>query len=138
MTATALRLTNRETDAWNALPPALREGWTVEAEDGTAYESADVLKIRAGMARFDSYPALRDMVQALADGGAVDTSALGDMPESVLPELCFTVGARGVTALIAALLSAMSTDEDVAALAGLSSIRADILRTNASVTADTL
>ena len=130
----ALYLTAAESEKVRRLPESLLEGWTIEEEAGTAYESADVLRVRAGMARFDTYPALRDMAKTVADGGTIDLGKLHDMPEAVLPELCFTIGARGITVLIAALIAEASTDEDVAAIAGLSSIRRDILRTNASIT----
>lgn len=129
-----LYLTAAESEKVRRLPETLLEGWTIEEETGTAYESADVLRVRAGMARFDTYPALRDMAKAVAEGETIDLSALRTMPEAVLPELCFTIGARGITVLLAGLIAEATTDEDVAGIAGLSSIRRDILRTNASIT----
>ena len=133
-THTTLYLTPAESARFAAFSDALREGWTVEPETGTAYESLDVLKVRAGMARFDSYPALHDLVKNAADTGTLDPSFLARMPESVLPELCFTIGARGITALIAALFAMAADDADIEGIAGLSHIRRDILATNASIT----
>lgn len=128
-----LILTPSEAEKIRTLPAALLEGWNIEHETGTAYESADVLKIRAGMARFDSFPPLRALVQDVAAKKAIDPSVLADMPESVLPELCFTIGAFGVTVLIAALIDSATTDDDLAGIEGLSKIRHDILETNASI-----
>lgn len=133
-TNTTLFLTEPEAAAFVALPESLREGWTVEPETGTAYEDADVLKVRAGMARFDSYPALREYVKESLRTGVVQPPAITELPESVLPELFFTIGAHGVRMLIAAMLSRCETDDDVAGIAGLSHIRRDILETNASIT----
>lgn len=135
MKNTTLRLTDAEMKRWESLPAERTEGWEVEREDGVAYESPDVLKIRAGMARFDSFPALRAVVDAAMHGKKIDLAAVRDMPESVLPELCFTIGAVGMTVLIGALFAELASDEDVAAIAAMTSIRHDILTTNASVTA---
>lgn len=134
MQAHALYLTAAESEKVRRLPESLLEGWAIEEETGTAYESDDVLRIRAGMARFDTFPALRDMAKSAAAGEKIDFSTLRGMPEAALPELCFTIGARGITVLIAGLIANAKSDEDVAGIAGLSSIRRDILRTNASVT----
>lgn len=133
-TNTTLFLTVKESAAFAALPDALREGWMVEKEEGTAYEDMDVLKVRAGMARFETFPALREYVKGIASGGVIEPTTIKDLPESVLPELFFTIGARGVSALIAALLASCDDDGDVAGVAGLSHIRRDILNTNASIT----
>jgi hypothetical protein len=134
MKTTTLYLTDAEMKQWNALPDERRDGWTVEAEILTSYESADVLKVRAGMARFDTFPALRDVVKNSALGQKIDIDSLKGMPEAVLPELCFTIGAVGMSVLIAAMFAQMKTDEDIAAIAGMSTLRHDILSTNASVT----
>jgi hypothetical protein len=65
--------------------------------------------------------------------GKADPTALQNIPESVLPELFFTIGARGVTMLIRVLLDQCSTDQDIEGVVGLSRIRHDILQTNASI-----
>lgn len=132
-TNTTLYLTADESAVFSALPESLREGWTVEPETGTAYEDDDVLKVRAGMARFDSYPELKGLAAQVASGTPLSPSQITKIPESVLPELYFTMGARGVGRLIAMLLRNVKTDEDVEGLAGLTHIRRDILNTNASI-----
>lgn len=132
-TNTTLYLTEAESAEFCALSEGLREGWTVEIETGTAYEDDDVLKVRAGMARFDSYSELRGLAQQVASGTPLTAAQIEKIPESVLPELYFTMGARGVARLIAMLLRNVKTDEDIEGLAGLSHIRHDILATNASI-----
>jgi hypothetical protein len=128
-----LYLTADEKKVFDRLSERLREGWVVEEETGTAYEDATVLKIRAGMARFESQPELHAFVKSAMDSGKVDPSTITTLHPSVLPELFFTIGAHGVTLLMATMLGQMQTDEDILALAGLSSIRHDILATNASI-----
>lgn len=132
-TNTTLFLTAPEAAAFAALPESLREGWTVEPETGTAYEDADVLKVRASMARFDTYPQLKDIARDVLAGKKPEASAYANIPESVLPELYFTIGATGVAILIRILFPAIKADDDVAGLAGLTHIRHDILETNASI-----
>lgn len=128
-----LYLTENEETSFAALPESLREGWVVEREEGTAYEDEEVLKVRAGMARFDSYPELKGLAAQVASGQALSSSQIDKIPESILPELYFTMGARGVGRLIVMLLRNVTTDEDVEGLAGLTHIRHDILHTNASI-----
>ncbi len=132
-TSTILYLTADESTAFLTLSETLREGWTVEPETGTAYEDADVLKVRAGMARFDSYPELKGLASQVAAGTPLTTTQIEKIPESVLPELYFTMGARGVGRLIAMLLRNIQTDEDIEGLAGFTHIRHDILQTNVSI-----
>lgn len=132
-TNTTLYLTADESVVFSALSDALREGWTVEPETGTAYEDEDVLKVRAGMARFESYPELKGLAAQVASGTPLTAAQIAKIPESVLPELYFTMGARGVGRLIAMLVRNVHTDEDIQGLAGLTHIRRDILHTNASI-----
>ena len=134
MKNTTLYLLDAEKEAWDALPDERKEGWTVESETLDSFESIDVLKVRAGMARFDTFPALRQIVKSAAAGQKIDLATLKGMPEAVMPELCVTLGAVGVTSVMSALFGMLKTDKDIAALAGFSSIRHDILKTNASVT----
>lgn len=132
-TNTTLYLTKAESAMFSALPDALREGWTVEEEKGTAYEDADVLKVRASMARFDAFPQLREFVRTVLKGESVDPRSIKDIPQDALPELFFTIGAVGVTHMLCELLPACTNDEDIEGVVGLSHIRRDILNTNASI-----
>lgn len=128
-----LYLTAEEIPLFEKLPAGMRDEWEVKKEEGLAFESFEVLKIRAGMARFDSYPALKELTKKAAAGEKIDAAVFAAIPQSVLPELFFTIGARGISMLIAALLSKVTSDEDIAGVEGLSAIRHDILKTNASI-----
>lgn len=130
---TTLYLLPEEREKFEALPQDLREGWTVEAEVGRAFEDAAVLNVRANMARFESFPELRSFVLEAARTGKADVAAIKSLPESILPELYFTIGARGVTMLMNAVFANVHDDSDIEALAGFSRIRHDILATNASI-----
>lgn len=130
---TTVYLTADEATIFERLPSSVREGWTVEREEGTAYEDVEVLRIRAGMARFESYPALAAAAAGIVRTGTVDATLLRDMPEEMVPELCFTIGARGLSALVVSLLGNVQTDRDVQWLAGMTQIRHQMLETNASI-----
>ena len=132
-TNTTLYLLPEEAAVFAKLSDGLREGWEVKTEVATAFESAEVLKVRASMARFDLVPELKAFVETLMKGGKPDSSKLKSIPESALPEFFFTIGAQGVTALLRVLLAQTKTDNDVKGLAGFSHIRHDILETNASI-----
>jgi hypothetical protein len=132
-TNTTLYLHADEAKAFAALPDALREGWTVEPETGTAYEDADVLRVRAGMARFDGHPELKRMAAQVLAGERLSDAQLKGIPEAILPELYFSIGASGIRILMKTLFPTIATDEDVAGFAGFSQLRHDILATNASI-----
>lgn len=129
-----LYLTAVEREIFAALPKDVIAEWNLEPETGAAYETSDVLRVRAGMARFDSYPELLALTaQAATSGKPIDAGVLAHVPESVLPELYFTIGACGLSAVIPVLLTQVKTDDDLEGVAGLSVARHDILRTNASI-----
>jgi len=127
-----LRLTDSEQKIFDKLSASLREGWKVEREDGTVYETAEELAVRAAMARFDLHPELQKFVEGIRNGN-FDQEIPSDLSEDALQELCFTIGAAGVTALMAILLPRIQTDDDITALASFSQIRRDILKTNEDV-----
>ncbi len=128
-----LYLTPDEQKIFSTLPANLREGWAVETEAGTAYEDDDVLRIRATMFR-SPLPKLKDIaINAIRDKALPDPSFLETIPEGILPELYYTIGARGVLHIIGSLLPKAATDDDIGGLAGLTVIRHDILATNASI-----
>jgi hypothetical protein len=125
-----LFLTPNEQARFGTLPEALRQGRNVEAEASTAYESDEQLEIRRQLASFKDDPATVALAAAIAEGKPA--SEWPEVPKSVLPELYFTIGARGVTAMIGALLNEIADGEDVDLLAALSYIRHELLGTNES------
>jgi hypothetical protein len=130
---TTLFLTASERDRFEALPAMLREGWTVEEEMKPVFETDYELMIRASMADVSVYPELQTILDAARRGEKIDLSSLVEMPDSVIPEVLFAIGARGITVLMDELFANTSTDEDIQSLASFSTFRHDILRANASV-----
>jgi len=127
-----LYLTEGEQQQFACLSESLREGWKMESETGTVYETPEELYVRATMARFDLHPELEAFVEAVRAGN-FDAEIPDDLSEDALQELCFTIGAQGMTSLMTVLFSRIQSDEDLQALASMSMVRHDILKTNADV-----
>ncbi len=130
---TTLFLTVSERRRFDALPAKLKADWTVTDETGTAYETDYELTIRAHMAEVAAFPALKTMIADMRAGKKVDISALGTIPDDMVPEMLFSIGARGISLLIDELLRNVKTDEEVQAIAGFSHFRREILQSNAKV-----
>ncbi|OGJ62752.1 hypothetical protein A3A67_03485 [Candidatus Peribacteria bacterium RIFCSPLOWO2_01_FULL_51_18] len=128
----AIYLNEAEKSLFDKLPESLKEGWQTEEEKGTAYESDEVLKMRRKMASFVDFPQVIKVLVAVEKGETQGLS-LVDIPEGILPELFFTIGARGLEVLIMRLLADAKTDGDLEGLAGLATCRHEILETNSSV-----
>jgi hypothetical protein len=128
-----LYLTKTEQDLFAKLPQELKEGWKVEVENGTAYESDAVIAMRRRMASFEEFPHVQVLVDRVQKGEQLESLTLKDVPETVLPELCFTIGARGLSVLMGALLKEVKSDEDIEGLSGLSVLRHEMLLSNAPV-----
>ena len=105
----------------------------MQEETATSYETPYELMVRANMADLTSFPELASMAKDMAAGNKVDPSTLSDLPDTVIPQVLFAIGARGITILIEELFHVAKTDDDVNALAGFSHFRHDILEANASV-----
>ncbi len=132
MTTTTLYLTAEEKNVFEKLSDSLKEGWTVNEETGTAYETDEDLEIRYRLARFNSYPQLQEMIEKVRNGAATSEQSLENIPKELLPTLYFTMGAKGIAAAISALLTQIQDDEGVKALAVWSMLRHDLLEANAS------
>jgi hypothetical protein len=128
-----LFLSTEERKRFGALSPTLTKGVTVVDETSKAYETTYELMIRANMAEFGSFPAFKKLVEDMKAGKKVDPSSLKDIPEEALPEVMFTIGARGIAVLMDELMGRIADAKDVESLAGLSSLRHDILTSNAQV-----
>ncbi len=130
---TTLFLTVSERRRFDALPEKLKADWTVNDETGTAYETDDELTIRAHMAEVAAFPALKTMIADMRAGKKVDISTLGAIPDDLIPELLFSIGARGISLLIDEMLRNVTMDEEVQAIAGFSHFRRNILESNAKI-----
>jgi hypothetical protein len=123
-----LFLTPDEQTRFGTLPEALRQGRDVETETSTNLESDEQLEIRRQLASFKDDPTAIALADAIAAGKPA--SEWPEVPQAVLPELYFTIGARGVTAMINALLGEIADSEDIDLLAALTFIRHELLGTN--------
>ncbi len=130
-----IHLTQAERTVFDTLPASLREGWEVKAEEGTVYETDYELMVRANMAEVDGFPQLKQMMLDLRSGKAINPSTIGDIPEQLLPEILYSIGARGITIIMEDLMKAAKTDQELLSLAAFSQFRHDILDVNASIRA---
>jgi hypothetical protein len=127
---TTIHLTADEKKAYETIPAALRDGWTVEDETQTSYETDRQLMMRAHMSTLHKYVVVQEMAQHVMDGKGLPS--LGGIPDDLLPEVYFTIGARGVDKLIKLAMQTIKTDEDMEGLASLTMIRHELLLTNAN------
>lgn len=127
-------LTPAEQATYNALQDSLKEGWTVTEESLNCYESERQIVMRHRLADFTAYPQVAVMVERIVSGEEVEHISLSDLPDGVQKEIYFTMGARGVNALMQTLLKEITTDEDVVALAALSAARHKLLEINSTAT----
>jgi len=128
-----LHLTKDEQKLFDALSDSLKEGWEVHDETLTAFESDDVLRIRLSMARLSKFPPTERIIKDVQGGKMPTPDMLDEIPEDILPTFFFTIGAKGVAAMMWILLQKIKDDEDIQGLAALSLIRHDILATNSSI-----
>lgn len=129
----SIHLTTEERSLFDALPPSLTSEWTVEEEKGTAFESPDALKMRAEISPLRRHPLLRAMVDDVRNNKEMDALQLPDLSEEDIAEFLFTIGARGITVFVKALLLRSQNDEDIRLLSTLTGMRHQILEANASV-----
>ncbi len=124
-----LYLSKAEQKLWDAFPEALREGWTVETEKDDGYETDDELRMNTCLTTMHKYQPVQDMLKAATNGKEMSMSLLG-IPDEAALDFFFTIGARGLSNLVATLLTAAFTDTDIAVLAALSAARHEILTVN--------
>ncbi len=126
-----LILTAAERAVYDALPATLKADWKVQTESQTAYETDYQLMVRANMAELEPFPALKKIATDIRAGKQPDLTQVGQIPGEAIPELLFSIGARGITALIGHMLPRATRDEDIRAIAGFTFFRHDILKANA-------
>lgn len=132
--AATLYLTAQEQKVFGLLPDNLQEGWTIENETGTHYESVRQIAMRYQMADFSAYPELQSVAEIMKQGKDLSSFSLDDVPPEALKELFFVMGARGVNSLVQTLIHELKNDADVEALSALSNVRHELLSINSSAT----
>lgn len=121
-----------EMAALQAFPADTLTGWTITPETLTSFETDRQIWIRANMAEFKSAPELHNLVIDVLAGKTINPTPLKQLPDELIPELLFTIGARGMTQIIAALLLEPPTKELIGSIAGFSQLRHDVLEANAA------
>ncbi|MDB4978219.1 MAG: hypothetical protein JWM56_405 [Candidatus Peribacteria bacterium] len=129
-----LYLTTDEQTAFKALPADLQEGWEVETETATDYESLRQIKMRYYLADFSHVPEVKAIADRIANNEPIGDLSLGNIPANIQKELYFTLGARGVKALIETLVHEIASDDDIEALSTLSIVRHKLLEINSTST----
>lgn len=129
-----LFLTADEERQLRTAAPGLCADLKVTREDGVShYEDADELKMRFSMASFPSEPEFSSILPALQAGKIPDIPFPKFTP-AFEQEFYFTIGARGVAAIMQSFLPGVSTIDDLEALAAFSKTRHELLNMNTSTT----
>lgn len=132
-THTTLMLTSDEADAFARLSDDLREGWTVEPVGTLHEETTEELSFRLRMAHVND-PTLRAMIDGLkasADpAAAAVTLDFASLSREALGELCFVLGVRALSAMIAHVIATADSDADLDGLVGLTYLRSALSEAN--------
>jgi hypothetical protein len=136
---TTLYLTTEEQNMFRALSNDLQDGWIVQ-DTSLVLEDDRTIAVRAHMAQFDN-PEMQKAADALSSATkAEEFSHIASMvrfdafePEQ-LAELFFVLGVKTMTGFIGYLLLSASKDEDIEAVAYISSIRTLLSETNSEPT----
>lgn len=127
-----LYLTATEKEMFDRLPVSLKEGWKVEVQSEDGYETPEELEMRGEMAHITmgKNPKVAELLKKFEESGEVSSIDWAELPEEVLMDFFFTIGASGIGGIIEYILAEAKEDKDVADAAQLSSIRARITELN--------
>ncbi len=123
-----LLLTHDEQALYKGLSAELQTA-SVQDETIDAFESNDELALRYQMATFDRDPSVKNLLQYVREG-KYDQVDLESISPEILPDLYFTMGARGLSALAQSVLSTANSAEDLEQLEAITLIRHEILLAN--------
>ena len=129
-----IHLTASEQKQFAQCSQNLREGWNVLLETQESYESLRQIAMRYQLADFSMNPEMKILAEKIEKGESLVDFSVEDLPESAQEEIYFVLGARGVNAIIQSILPTVKTDDDVEALAVLSTIRNKLLEINSTAT----
>src|SRR3989338_3574432 len=128
---TTIYLTAGEKKTFDRLAENFKEGWTIKDEMQTSYETDQQLRMRYHMASFPKYDIVKRMAEKVIAGAKPESLSMNDIPDDLLPDFFFTIGARGTSVFIGHLLVNIRNDEDIRGLANLTFIRHELLANNA-------
>ncbi len=125
-----LFLTGDEQAVFAALPSALREGWAVEPETSESYETDQQLEVRRHLLEGrKEFMALNRKLEKLGKDEAETQDLLSDLPDGTVLPMVFALGARALTAYVAATLKDLRA-EDLEGLALLTDLRHQLFLAN--------
>jgi len=127
-----LLLTAEEKQAFETLPTTLKDGWNISDETSTAYETPETLAIRYEMSSLKRHPQTKKILETVKQG-KFEQAIMDGIPEDMLSDLFFTIGATGLSTIIKKLAAESQTDDDLAGLSSLTTIRHQLLLANASI-----
>jgi hypothetical protein len=133
MNPNILILTAEEQQLLGKVPAAVTAGFDVQPEELETYETDEELEIRWQISALKDHPALRPLGAFYKDGKMSEGFSFDGVPPELIPEFCFTIGARGVTLLVAAMILDLKTKDDTALLSNLTQIRNQLLLNNQSI-----
>lgn len=126
----SLFLTPEEQQQFLTLHSSLRDGWSIETETLNCYESTLQLQMRYNMADFTMHPSMQNWANRLLKGESVKDFSVADIDPSAYKELFFVLGAKGLKAIIHAMLQEIHDDEDIRALQEFTMARHKLLEIN--------
>jgi hypothetical protein len=128
-----LYLTDKEQKLFEALSSDIQEGWSVEQETQTSYESPAALDMRVQISSWKDDPLVQDIVKSVEADKKPENATLPELSEEQLADFFFTIGAVGQTLFIVALLQDAKDDDDLQGVAHLTQMRHQMLKTNADI-----
>lgn len=126
-------LTKEEQPLFAKIAASLTEGWTLETEDQTAYETPEVLEMRGNISPLRRHPAVKEIAEKVQIGEKIENLKMPELSDEDVAEFFFMIGAKGMTIFLEMLLKEAKTDDDLRLIGHISDLRHSLLETNASV-----
>ena len=120
------------------LPAEIRSVWEpgVREEVIDAYENAQELEKRMAQSQLGKSLAMqvliKDVSDHMAEGKSIENISIAGVPDDLVPDFLYTIGASGVSALLQMMLQSPKLHpKDMESIAALSRARHRILQINA-------
>ncbi len=121
-----------------ALPAEIRSAWEANLREEVidAYETTEELEKRMAQSQLGKSPAvqalIKDVSDHMAEGKSIENISIAGIPDDLVPDFLYSIGASGVSALLQMMLqSPKLKPKDMESIAALSRARHRILQINA-------
>lgn len=128
-----LYFTPEEQEAFAAHSDELKEGWEIEQETSTFADTPEKMNVRLHLLHIDD-PMMHVFVETAEQAKSVDELAslildtnLSDVSERDLAKIFFAMGPEPLRRIVPALIAAAKTDEDIQAIADITTVRHMVL-----------